>query len=42
MNGVSGMYIERVWARPSARTFSMPPVARLIAEESAGCETIIE
>lgn len=36
------MKIERVWAMPSKNTFNMPPVAKLIAEESRDCYTVID
>ena len=34
--------MERVWTMPSHRTFTMPPVKKLIKQESAGCKNIIE
>ena len=36
------MILERVFGRPSHRTFSIPPIAKLIKEESRSCDDIIE
>lgn len=36
------MIVEREWAMPSADTFSVPPVARLLDRYLAGCQVVVD